>query len=215
VQLEVVLCASIVLLALIAVLTAVEIEFDARAFGEASGRWAAAFGVVMLGIVVSGVCGKEQPARVDVLFFGKKLKLDRWLRRKTKGVEKPAAEERAKQPQKRKRHIGAAEAVELFLQESRRCEVERVDAELKYGFSDIALTGHLAGLLYALSGALPPRIRLVQSVRWDGAERWEASASGRVNLWVGRVLFDVLWFMLRARRSPANAGANTVGKQSA
>jgi hypothetical protein len=215
VQLELVLCASIVLLALIAVLTAVEIEFDALAFGEASGRWAAAFGVVMLGIVVSGVCGKQQPARVDVLVFGKKLKLDRWFRRKNESAEKPAAKARPKQPRNAKRRIGAAEAVELFFQESRRVEVERVEADLQYGFRDIALTGHLAGLLYALSGALPPQIRLVQNVRWDGAERWEASASGRVNLWVGRVLFDVLWFMLRARRSPADAGANTVGKQSA
>lgn len=202
-QLWVLLLASGLGLVALLALAAVELEFDAQGFGEASGAWAAAFGVTLAGVLVSGVWARKQPLKVDVRVFGRKVALPwsggRRRRKPEPGEQKPA---RAR----RRLPLDLTQAIELCVQELRRIEVTRVDAAVTYGFRDIALTGRLAGALYALSGVLPPTIHFNQTVRWDGAERWEASASGRMALWPGRVLFDVVWFMLRARwrrRSPS------------
>ena len=56
-QLWVVLWLTLIGLAVMIALAALEVEFDARALGEQNGSWAAAFGVVLLGVVVSGVDG--------------------------------------------------------------------------------------------------------------------------------------------------------------
>jgi len=203
VQLWVLLGASALCLGVLLALAALEFEFDGRALGEANGHWACAFGVAVLGVVVSGVCAKQQPLRLDLRVFGRSFPL-------AKGGAKPKREPKAEPEPRGKRlrwplrQVPVLEAVEFLLEESGRIELQSVDVELTYGFEDISLNGKLAGLLYALSGALPPQVRLVQHVRWDGAERWEVSASGHIALWPGRVLFDAIWYMLRTRlRSPA------------
>lgn len=212
-QLWVVLWLTLIGLAVMIALGALEVEFDARALGEQNGSWAAAFGVVLLGVVVSGVFAKQQPTRIDLLILGKKIGLPR------KRAKPHSPGESASAKPRKKLRMNALEAVELFFGETRHLELGRVDAELEYGFRDIALTGRLAGVLYALSGALPPEVHLSQNVRWDGAERWQVSASGRFRIWPGRVLFDVLWYMLRARRSPSapssSPTSSEVGRQSA
>lgn len=201
-QLWVLLLASGLCLVALLALAAVELEFDAQGFGEASGGWAAAFGVTLAGVLISGVWARKQPLKVDLRVLGRKVALPRagWPRRR-----KPEQGEQKTARVRRRLPLDLSEAVDLLVQELRRVEVTRVDAAVTYGFRDIALTGRLAGALYALSGVLPPTVHFNQTVHWDGAERWEASASGRVALWPGRVLFDVVWFMLRARwrrRSP-------------
>ena len=201
-QLWVLLLASALCLALLLVLAAFELEFDAQGFGEASGAWAAAFGVTLAGVLVSGVWARQQPLKVDVRVFGRKVALPRAGRRRKRKPKDGATEPvRAR----RRLPLDLTQAIELCVQELGRIEVTRVDAAVTYGFRDIALTGRLAGALYALSGVLPPTVHFNQTVHWDGAERWEAKAAGRIALWPGRVLFDVVWFMLRARwrrRSP-------------
>jgi len=178
-------------------LAALEFEFDGRALGEASGHWACAFGVVVCGVVVSGACAKQQALRLDLRLFGRSLPLAKGAEHGRR--ETHAGADRSKRWRWPFRRVPVLEAVEFLLGETARVELQSVDAELTYGFEDISLTGKLAGLLYALSGVLPPQVRLVQHVRWDGAERWEASASGRISLWPGRVLFDAIWYMLRTR----------------
>ncbi|HET9933580.1 MAG TPA: DUF2953 domain-containing protein [Polyangiaceae bacterium] len=205
-QLWLVLLASALCLGALAALAAIELEFEAQGVGEASGAWAAAFGLTFAGVLVSGVLAREQRLKLEVRILGRKLDLQRLRKRR---APKPP-KEKPQQPSKPRRRlpIGLSEGIDLALLELRRIEVGRVDAAVTYGFRDIALTGRLAGALYALSGILPPTVHFNQTVKWDGAERWEASASGRVALWPGRVLFDVVWFMLRARwrrRSPTES----------
>lgn len=195
-QLWVVLISSALCLVLLLALVAVEIEFNAQGVGEASGAWAAAFGVACAGVVVSGVCARQQAIKFDVRFLRWKVDLARLTRRRTR---RPKAPVRQRPGGGIRAHFDLSEALDLGLRELRRVEVVRVDAALSYGFRDIALTGRLAGALYALSGILPAAVHFEQTVRWDGGERWEASASGRIALSPGRVLFDALWFMLRAR----------------
>lgn len=208
-QLWVLLLASALCLLLVLALVAVDIEFNAQGVGEPSGAWASAFGVACAGVVVSGVCARQQPFKLDVRFLRWKLDVARFTRRRKLSEKAP---DLRRLRGLTKARLDLAGALDLGLRELRRVEVVRVDAAVSYGFRDIALTGRLAGALYALSGLLPPTVHFEQTVRWDGAERWEASASGRVALSPGRVLFDVLWFMLRARwrgRAPSDTSKPT------
>ncbi|MFZ5897418.1 MAG: hypothetical protein ACOY0T_40570 [Myxococcota bacterium] len=219
-QLWLVLWASAASALVLLAFSAIDFEFDGRGFGDAKGQWAAAFGVVVCGVVLSGVCAKQAPARLELRVFGRTISLSKLLRRgpRKRREPKPTAQEERETPSKWR--FGSAEVLELLLHKSAWLRVHSVKAELSYGFQDVALTGRLAGALYALAGALPPQVQLVQHVSWDGAERWEASTSGRVAVWPGRVLVDVLWAMLRARRRGSaqpvtGAAANEIERHSA
>ncbi|MGC4088368.1 MAG: hypothetical protein QM756_10795 [Polyangiaceae bacterium] len=180
------------------VLSSLELSFEGRALGESDGTWAAAFGLVVFGVVLSGVAARRQPTRLELHLFGRKIAISERLR-KAREPKKPRSPKPAPQGRKRWLRLSAAELVDLGLAELGHVQVQRLETELEYGLSDVALTGRIAAVLYALSGALPPQVRLVQTVHWDGAERWQVSANGKLTLWPGRVLFDVLWYMIRAR----------------
>ena len=200
-QLWLVLLGCGAVLGLIAVFAALRVELDARGFGEPSGGWAFAFGLGVRLAAVSGVCGKGVPLAAELHVLGRRFPL-RWRGRKRR--EKPP-EEAAKAPPRERlgvrieRWLGSPSSIEHLLRVRRRFRLDGLVVDTSYGFSDIALTGRVAGALYALSGALPESVTLNQRPRWDGSERWELSLSGRVALYPVLVLFDLLWYMLRTR----------------
>jgi hypothetical protein len=213
--------ASICVLGGVLVAAAVDVKVDGRAVGESSGAWACAFGLEVGGIVLSGVRARGTALRLNVHLGG--LRIPVWGAKAGAEVAEepgeksaPASRKRASRGSSFRRWLSVEDALDLLLGD-RFLSLEELALHLDYGFSDVVLTGRCAGVLYALSGALPDPIRLSHQPRWDGAERWEVTLKGQASIWIGRVLARALWAMLRRRtrwsrvtpRGPANPQASS------
>ena len=121
---------------LLLALSAIDFEFDGRGFGDADGQWAAAFGVVVCGVVFSGVCAKQVPARLELRVFGRTFGLNKLLRRRRRREPRDAKPEPTQQRPKApsKWRFGVADALELLRGKSAR------------------VFGHVSGLLALIKG---------------------------------------------------------------
>jgi hypothetical protein len=213
-QLAVVAIASALGLVSIALFSALRVSLDVRAVGEPSGAWALAFGVELGMFQLAGVLGPAGATGLEARLFGRKLSLDRRLRRKKPAPTSPDLAAKPARPSRLPAWLDPLDALGFLLDERRHFAIEALDVDLDYGFRDVALTGKIAGVLYALAGALPPPVRINQRPSWEGGEAWQIHVNGRVALWPGLVLAEVLWYMLRARlryRSAAPEPASAPG----
>jgi hypothetical protein len=86
----------------------------------------------------------------------------------------------------------------LFLAgEHRRAQLDRLQVHLAYSFRDIALTGKTFAALCVLGGVLPPRIALTQRPSWEATDRARADIGGRITIWPGRFVFDLVVYALK------------------
>lgn len=213
-QLWLVLLGCGALLALIALFAALRIELDARAFGEASGAWASAFGLASGPCAVSGVCGRGVPLALELHLFGRRFPV-KWRRRSVpKGAAASSEKAQPSEPLSARveRFLDSPLELDMLRRGLRLVELDRLAVDAAYGFRDIALTGRVAGVLYAISGALPEKVELTHRPSWDGSERWELSANGRFSLYPALVLLTVLWYMLRARARRAAPSGHSSGR---
>jgi hypothetical protein len=196
----------------IALFSAWRIVLDARAVGQESGLWALAFGLEVGPLQLTGVFRSGTPKRLDAHLFGRRLSPGKLrLMRRKPAVEKLAAPEAPRKPRTPRfpPWLDPIDAALFVLDERRHLRIEELDLDLDYGFQDVTLTGKLAGALYVLSGVLPARVRINQNPRWQGAEAWQVHVDGKLDLWPGLVLAEVLWYIIRARfrRRPAGPPA--------
>jgi hypothetical protein len=194
-QLAIVAALSVLALGVIALFSAVRLALDVRAIGQPSGAWVVAFGFELGFLQLAGVTQSAAALELDTRVFGRRWRFGGKSKQRTPDPV-PA---RPKASRKLPPWLDPVDAALFLLDERRRVTIERLDVELDYGFRDVVLTGKIAGALYALSGVLPERIRIVQRPSWGGGEAWQAQASGRIAFWPGLVLAEVLWYMLRAR----------------
>jgi hypothetical protein len=198
-QLALVLMASAVALVSIALLSALRVSLDARALGQPSGTWALAFGLELSALQLAGVIGSAGATSLEARVLGRKISLARWARPKKQPARAPDPKSEQPKASRFPAWLDPIDALAFALDERRHLQIEALDIDLEYGFRDVALTGKIAGVLYALAGAVPPPVRINQRPSWEGGETWQAHVNGRVALWPGLVLVEVLWYMLRAR----------------
>lgn len=194
--------ASLFVLALLAACAALRTAISARGQGAPDGAWAIA-GALGLGPCTFSLVGaRGAPLRLDFHFWGRRWPLV------LRAPREPGSAETAHEPtawidsaarRVRRFGLGPLELLELALTEGRYLEWERLAVELSYGFKDVALTGRVAGALYALAGALPEKFQLRQQPIWEADERWEGSVEGSLRIWPGLVLLSVLWYMIRRK----------------
>jgi hypothetical protein len=193
----------------IALFSALRIALDARAVGQESGLWALAFGLEAGPFQLTGVLRSGTPKRLDAHLFGRRLSVGglRLGRRKT-AVKKLPEPEKPNKPRTPRLPpwLDPIDAALFLLDERRHLRIDELELDLDYGFQDVALTGKLAGALYVLSGVLPARVRINQNPRWQGAEAWQIHIDGKLDLWPGLVLAEVLWYIIRARFRGRPAG---------
>lgn len=201
-QLWLVLLGCGVMLGVIALFAALRVELDARGFGEPSGAWAGAFGIGFPAGALSGVCGRGVPLALELHVFGRRFPL-KWRARAARAAPPESAPEKpdSTEPMSARveRWLSSPPELETLLRVGKWVLLDRLSLDASYGFRDIALTGRVAGALYALSGALPEKVHLTQRPNWDGSERWELSLAGRLSFYPVLVLLTLLWYMLRTR----------------
>lgn len=184
-----------------------EIRLHVQGRGRPDGAWALAGALQVGPLVTSFVQAAEVPARVTLRILGKDRKI--WPRGK---VEQPTERKSESQAQTPKDLAGLAAKVMdwlLFLiTERRRIQVKKLDLDLSYGFSNVALTGKVAAALYALSGVLPAPIRLQHHPAWVAEDRAEFSGVGSVKVFLLALLWDTAKFMLSSRKRPSVQAPN-------
>ncbi len=194
-------------LAVVCVLAPLRVEVSAQGRGEPSGAWALAGGVEVGPLAMTALGAQGVEASVQVFAFGRQL----WKRplgvlfARERDPEKsgPPLAERWRSFE---RWLDPVETLGFVLSERRRVRVVRLEADLRYSFADIALTGKLLGALYALGALLPPQVVLRQAPSWESLDRGSLALSGRIKVWPGLLFLDTLSWLarhLRFRRRPA------------
>lgn len=220
-QLWLVLFGSVLALAVIALLARVRLELELQARGEPTGAWVAAFGAAFGPLAFASVAARGAALRVEVFLFGRRLKHP-WPGRRRPKAPKPRREreerDEAARPDPRGAPLETAlERVRahgrLLGRLERHVRPEALEVDVVYGFRDVALTGRLVAAFSILSGVLGRSVKLTHTPLWDGVERWQIQARGRVGLWLGLVAAELLWYTLR--RWLGRSSTSTRGPQLA
>lgn len=197
-QLLLLLAASPLALLFLALFCQIRLQFEGKAIGEPNGFWAAAGGVSLLGFSFAFSNSSKSELRSELHIGRRRLRLPkRKAKTDTHAKPKPAKAPQPAAPLTER----LEQALDGFRGVRRAIALGSTHVDLSYGFSDIALTGQISGALYALSGALPPQIRVRQTPRWDGVERFELSAAGSLLFSLFGVLRELAWYMLSRRRA--------------
>jgi hypothetical protein len=200
-QLVLVAVGSVCVLLGLLLFAALRIRLDGRAVGHPNGQWGLAFGLELGPVQVTGIVAKGAPTRLDGVVFGRRFALGRLLSRKRpralplKTPKNRTKPERAGFPS----WLDPIDAALFVLDERRHLRVEELVLDIDYGFRDVALTGRMAAALYVLSGVLPSRVTLNHNPSWQGGESWQLHVAGRLAVWPGLVVAEVLWYIIRAR----------------
>jgi hypothetical protein len=216
-------CAALVL----ALVWPVRLSMSGQAHGEPDGSWAAAAGAQFGPVAVAIVSARKILPIVTVHVFGREVVRKMLGRSQT---EPPVATEAASQElepeptdesaessenrefwlwRRFKQRVDWVDVAAQLLTERRRFRIGTLDIQVGYSFRDVALTGKVVGALYMLSAVLPRRIRLRHTPRWEFVDRWDFTSDGYLQLRVGLLVCDALWYMLKVsmRGSPVPQGA--------
>jgi hypothetical protein len=145
-----------------------------------------------------------------------RLPLSRWLRRSHKshaGESKPSEPLTLSRFERSLgRFFGGLDPLETALawwHKERVLAVRSLVVDLDYSFRDVALTGRILAGFYVLSAVLPDHWQINQTPSWESEDRINLAADARLAVWPGRLLLDLIGFVLeqrsRARHNAAPA----------
>ncbi len=194
---------------------------NVQAKAEPSGSWALACGIALGPFALTAIAVAGVPPFVTCHLFGKqlaRLPVSRWLRRKRADPSPPDAALSKAQPEAEPnpeppfrfsrfersvaRFFRALDPIDTLLtwwEKERVFEVRRLEIDVEYSFRDVALTGQILAGLYMLSGVLPERYVINQQPIWESEDRVSFAADGRFRIWPGRLLVDLVGFVLKQR----------------
>ena len=186
---------------------------------EPSGSWAVAFGMAFGPVAVTAIAAAQMAPFMTCHVFGKqvvRLPLSRWVKRKkpepVDGAQPAPAVTFSRAERAVARFVRALDPIDTVLawwEKERIFEVRSLVVDVEYSFCDIALTGQILAALYMLSGVLPSPFIIHQTPSWESEDRLALAADGRFRIWPGRLLVDLVGFVLdqraRARRSAVAA----------
>lgn len=214
------LFAGVALLALVLLLAfVVPVSFSSSLQGRAepSGGWAAALGLGLGPIALSAIAAAGVAPFMTCHVFGRqlvRLPLSRWVRRAHKPESAEAKPGAPPVTWSRLEHsvarffrsLDPLETVLSWWEKERVFQVRSLVLDVEYSFRDVALTGRILAGLYVLSAVLPEHWQVNQTPSWESEDRLSLAADARFRIWPGRLLIDLVGFVLK-RRSRARQSA--------
>ena len=204
--------ASFLVLLLAALWLPVALSSNLQGRADPTGGWAVALGVGVGPVALSAIAAAGLAPFMTCHVFGKQLlrvPLSRWVRRKkTKptadsgGEPEEPAVDFTRIERSLARFVRGLDPVDTLLawwEKERVFEVRSLEVDLEYSFRDVALTGQILAGLCMLSGVLPERVVINQCPSWEFEDRLAIAANGRFRLWPGRLLVQLLGFVLKQR----------------
>jgi hypothetical protein len=201
------------LLGLLAWLVPMSFSSNLQGRAEPSGTWAVALGFGFGPIAVTAIAASGVRTFVTCHVLGKqllRLPLSRWVRRTPKSEPNGETSEAAQTPpvslsrveRSVARFFRALDPVDTLLtwwEKERVFEVRSLVLDTEYSFSDVALTGQILAGMYMLAGVLPERYVIHQTPIWETEDRILISVEGQFRIWPGRLVVNVLGFVLKQR----------------
>jgi hypothetical protein len=191
--------AALAVLALAGWVWPVSIDLSARAQGEPDGSWAAAFGLAVGPLGITGVMARGVPLTVALHLFGKQVVHRRPRKPTAVSSDVSAARGLRVLSGRLERALDPAGAFYSALRSPRGLRVRFVTVDLAYSFRDAALTGRLLGSIYALSALLPAKVEVRQNARWEFDDRWSADAESRLVTRPVAFVVHVLWILAQKK----------------
>jgi len=177
---------------------------------DPAGSWAVALGLGLGPIAFSAIAAAGVAPFMTCHVFGRqlmRLPLSRWRRRAHEvehgdatRVTPPARLSRLERSVAR--FLGSLDPLETVLswwEKERVFQVRSLVVDLEYSFRDVALTGRILAGLYVLSAVLPEHWQINQTPSWESEDRLSLAADGRFRIWPGRLLIDLVGFVLKQR----------------
>ncbi|MEO6603953.1 MAG: hypothetical protein ABIQ16_28980 [Polyangiaceae bacterium] len=201
----------------------VPLSFSSNLQGRAepSGAWALALGLGFGPFAVTAIAATGVTPFVSFHAFGKQMlrvPMSRWLRRTPKEpVEEPELKPRApatpavnfSRIERSAAHFfRALDPIDVLLswwKKERVFEVRSLVLDTEYSFCDVALTGQILAGMYMLSGVLPERFMINQTPIWETEDRVVLAVDGLFRVWPGRLLVDLVGFVLKERAKTRRA----------
>ncbi len=199
------------LLGLVAFWVPMSFSSNLQGKAEPSGSWALALGLGFGPLALTAIAASHVTPFVTCHLFGKQLlrvPLSRWLRaaKQPKQSEPTAPSSPVKLSRAERsvvsffRGLDPVDTLLTWWEKERVFEVRSLVLDAQYSFRDVALTGQILAGMYMLSGVLPDRYVIEQTPIWETEDRVSISADGRFRIWPGRLLVDLLQFVLKQRR---------------
>jgi hypothetical protein len=202
--------ALLLLLILLAFVVPLSLSSSLQGRAEPSGSWAVALGLELGPIALSAIAAAGVAPFMTCHVFGRqllRLPLSRW-RRRAQQVD-PGEATQATPPVRLSRlehsvarffrSLDPLETVLSWWEKERVFQVRSLVVELEYSFRDVALTGRILAGLYVLSAVLPEHWQINQTPSWESEDRLSLAADGRFRIWPGRLLIDLVGFVLKQR----------------
>jgi hypothetical protein len=202
------------LLMLLAWLLPVSLNSSLQGRAEPSGSWAVALGLGLGPIAFSAIAAAGVVPFVTCHVFGRqlvRLPLSRWQRRKSPPKPDAAqadadAKQAAPPPSLSRversvwrlvRSLDPLETLLSWWEKSHLFQVRSLVFDVEYSFRDVALTGRILAGLYMLGAVLPEHWQINQTPSWESEDRVALAANARFRIWPGRLLVDLLGFVLK------------------
>jgi hypothetical protein len=199
--------ACVGLLALVLLFLPLPFNCNAQGRADPSGSWAVAIGFGCGPVALSAIAAAGVKPFLTCHLFGRqllRLPIAPWLRRKPKPEEAPSRAAPHAPLSRLERSVGrffrSLDPIEAALYWWERADIFQVRSlivDLQYSFRDVWLTGRILAALYALSGVLPEHWQINQTPSWTFEDRVALAADGRFRIWPGRLLFDLVRFVLK------------------
>jgi hypothetical protein len=203
------LAASVTLLGVLAALAyfaPLTVSSNLQARAEPTGAWALACGLGLGPLALSVIAAAGIAPFFTCHVFGRQLfraPLTRWSRSAQADPDvKVSAPPSSRAEQAITRFLKGLDPVDTVLawwNKERVFEVRSLVLDLNYSFRDVAFTGRVLAALCVLSAVLPEHWQVNQTPTWDSEDRILLVADARFRIWLGRLLVDVVRFVLKQR----------------
>jgi hypothetical protein len=193
----------------LAVVLPVRLRLTVRGAGQLGTTWAIASGVQLLFLTVSVAAAHGALSVLQVHAFGRQvLRRSPILGRGRKPPPvAPSEPPVASKPFGWNDLVAYKEKIERWFDLDRlfdfacglrrRVRLAAFDGSLSYATSDLAFTGLLSGLLYALAGLVSPIGRFQVVPEWETVDRMQGDLHMVIAMWPLRVLIDTVVFVVK------------------
>jgi hypothetical protein len=211
------------LAALVAALMPVRVRMTLKGRGQFGDTWVIAGGLECLKFTISIAAAHATDRILQVHFFGKRLLVKRFAPATAAAVDHDLShviESIRKAGKVLDKRFDREQLLSFVLGLRRYVRLETLRGNLTYCTPDVALTGMLSGVLYAIAGLASPIGQMSVVPEWEDVARANGDIDAVIRLSPGRAAAAVAWFVvnnIRLRESSdvgAQAQARALPAQS-
>jgi hypothetical protein len=188
------------LIAFLAVIMPVRLRLTLKGRGQFGDTWVVAGGLECLGFTVTVAAAHAAQGMLQVHLFNRRL-----LLRRSRPIESTEQDTRPSQTMQSimdwratlEKRFDRDLLLRFVLGLRQHASIKSFNGHFKYCTPNVAWTGMLSGVLYAIAGLVSPVGQFVIIPEWDDYARAEGDVDMVVRLWPGKAAVAIAWFVTR------------------